>query len=390
MSMNLYQANKQWSVRPADERFWTLEEMYSACKQYADTAKEMALSCVDIRVEAVDEDVRLVGRKGQPALLTHWSFGQLSGLVGAPADYLRGLSATLAVQNLNWGLKHRADRLSEDASNLKLLFHQNGDLLLRAITSEKYTRIWNYEVAQRLVGLQDLGWRVPPARPAQSGQPKSRPATEQDVLRLKMANIGIQVGDTIAPAGIYASDHDMFVFLVNEDNRINDGTPEGLGRGFFVTNSEVGGGSFVITTFLYRFVCGNHIVYDAQQVAEIRIRHTGAADQLAWSRLQVQVKRYANSSVSELEAKIARARQYEIAGSKEEVLDKIFAIRNLGCPRKTLDLAYETAVQYEDTDGSPRTPWGMAQGLTRVSQATDYADVRMRIDRAAGKVLEVF
>ena len=44
----------------------------------------------------------------------------------------------------------------------------------------------------------------------------------------------------IAPAGIYASDHDMFAFLVNEEYRIDDGSDGGLARGFFVQNSEVG------------------------------------------------------------------------------------------------------------------------------------------------------
>jgi len=44
----------------------------------------------------------------------------------------------------------------------------------------------------------------------------------------------------ISPAGIYASDHDMFSFLVNEEYRIDDGSDGGLARGFFVQNSEVG------------------------------------------------------------------------------------------------------------------------------------------------------
>jgi hypothetical protein len=62
----------------------------------------------------------------------------------------------------------------------------------------------------------------------------------------------------------------------------------------------------------------------------------------------------------------------------------------LGCSRKTLESAYYMAERHEDTDGNPHTPWGMAQGLTRVSQELEYADARTKVDRAAGKVLEVF
>ena len=47
-----------------------------------------------------------------------------------------------------------------------------------------------------------------------------RIATEADVLRGAGFGLSIRVGDKIAPAGLYASDHDMFVFMVNNDKRI--------------------------------------------------------------------------------------------------------------------------------------------------------------------------
>ena len=50
---------------------------------------------------------------------------------------------------------------------------------------------------------------------------------------------------------------------------------------------------------------------------------------------------------------------------------------------------YELAIEHETTDGDPRTAWGMANGLTRLSQSLPYADERVALDRAAGKVLEM-
>lgn len=45
-----------------------------------------------------------------PVAPTHWSFGELASLVGAPAAYLRQLHAPLAGINLQYGLtSHRAD-----------------------------------------------------------------------------------------------------------------------------------------------------------------------------------------------------------------------------------------------------------------------------------------
>ena len=74
-------------------------------------------------------------------------------------------------------------------------------------------------------------------------------------------------------AGLYASDRDVFMFLIDEDHPI-EVRNERLSRGLFIWNSEVGKSSFGLTTFLYRYVCGNHIVWGAENVKEIRIRHS--------------------------------------------------------------------------------------------------------------------
>lgn len=383
--MDLFKANNQWSTRPADERFGSIPEMYAACRHYADNARVARTPYAELRVESDNNEIQLAGKSGQFAKLTHWAFGQMAQLVAAPAGYLRSLPATLAAQNLNWGLKNRT--AEQNSGTAQLLFHSNGSLLLRAVTSPIYKRIWNWEIAQRLHDLQGSGWKVPPARPALPDQPGTRPATEQDVLRLRESGLSIKVGDPIAPAGLYASDHDMFAFMVNEENRIEDGTDQGLGRGFFVENSEVGDSAFRLTTFLYRFICGNHIVWGAKDVREISIRHVGDANGIAWNKLALMVRRYAESSASDLEAKIAAARRYEIAAKKEDVIDRLFGLK-IGT-RKVLEAAYETAEKHSDTDGSPRSAWGFAQGMTRVSQESAYADKRVEIDRSAAKVLEI-
>lgn len=381
--MDLFKANHQWATRPMDERFNTIKELRDVCKTYADASSIASVQYANLRTEAVDGEVKLAGKTNLYATLTHWSFGQLSRLIGAPADYLRELPATLAVQNLNHGLKNKMETTNRNA---QLLFHQNGTLILRAVTSDMYTRIWNYEVADRLLALEQLGWQVPPARPTRLTS-YSRPATKEDVLQANNSGIAIHIGDLIAPAGLYASDHDMFAFLVNEKNRIDDGTPGGLGRGFFVENSEVGAGAFKITAFLYRFICGNHIVWDAKNITEISIKHVGNADDRAWHNLSLEVKKYADSSAKDTEAMIVKAKKYQIAAKKEDVLDRLFGLR-IGT-KKMLEQSYFVAEQNEAVDGSPYTAWGFAQGMTRLSQETAYADERTRIDRAAGKVLEL-
>jgi hypothetical protein len=75
---------------------------------------------------------------------------------------------------------------------------------------------------------------------------------------------------------LYASDRDVFIFLVDPKNPV-EVNGEQLFRGFMTWNSEVGSAVFGLTTFLYRYVCDNRIIWGATDVQELRIRHTGGA-----------------------------------------------------------------------------------------------------------------
>jgi hypothetical protein len=91
---------------------------------------------------------------------THWSFGQLAGLVGAPAAYLRQLPAALAAINLQYGLT------SNRAEQIKTLETDDGRMELRAVTGPDYGRIFDAELVeavQRIAGngTGDTRWKVP-------------------------------------------------------------------------------------------------------------------------------------------------------------------------------------------------------------------------------------
>lgn len=209
----LMQASNEWSKRPADERYASLEALHAATTHHREVsaqAKGVKLATLRVEVDgwANDPNARpqLVGESGKRADFTHYSFGQLCRTVGAPAAYLRELPAQLAADNLNVGIA----RAEETPRNL--LFAQNGALRLRAMTSDSYTRIWNADVTARLLRLTE---QSPEWQPAPAAFDGSR--------------------------GLYASDADMFAFLVDNERRIFESLPGGgLGRGFFVSNSEVG------------------------------------------------------------------------------------------------------------------------------------------------------
>lgn len=379
-SQHLHEASRQWASRPADQRFWTLEEMAARTREYAVNSREIATSLTRLEVIAAGDDLRMTCPSFGSAEFSHWSFGQLCVRTGAPAAYLRSLPAEHTANLLNYHL-HRD---FEATANVLLTGSS-----VRAFLSGQYSRIWNHEILERLKNAQTNGWRVPPARPAGNDDPRTRQATEADCLRdNQWSALAIKPGDWIAPAGLYASDHDCFAFMVNEDSRIDDGSEGGLSRGFFVSNSEVGAGAFKLTAFMYRHVCGNHIVWDASNVTEVRLVHRGNADQRFGRELAVELRKYATASAAEDKRLVAAAMRFEIGNSKDDVLDALFGKKI--ATREKLEIAFALAGYESDqcrNQFSPRSAWGMVQGLTRLSQATQFADERVELDRAAGRIL---
>jgi len=181
----------------------------------------------------------------------------------------------------------------------------------------------------------------------------------------------------------------MFAFMVNEGRPVDDGRGGALYRGFFVSNSEVGDRAFALTTFLYNAVCGNHIVWGAEDVRELRIVHLGhTADTRAYLGMRRAVKSFADRGAGEDEASIRSARDKLLGNTRDEVVDGLF--KRKVATRTDLTASYALAEEHlEDHGANPASVWGMVAGMTRLSQESRYADKRVALDKAAGKVLRM-
>jgi hypothetical protein len=156
--------SSEWFSRPADERYLSLSELFAAVRGRAERSRTRTLESAAIRVQANREDPErlalIVPGEDTPLVPTHWSFGQLTSLVGAPATYLRQLPAPLAGINLQYGLtSHRAELV-------KTLELEDGRVELRAVTGPDYGRIYDHELVaavQRIAGngTGDTRWKVP-------------------------------------------------------------------------------------------------------------------------------------------------------------------------------------------------------------------------------------
>jgi len=268
-----------------------------------------------------------------------------------------------------------------------LMFHKNGGLQLRCVTSKDYTRIWNWQVAEMALALQEQeGWVTPPARPCGLTNVPVRRATKDDVLqKCSHPGLGIKVGDEISPAGLYASDHDCYIFQVNEDIQIDAGGGEMLYRGCIWENSECGESRFRGTMFLFDSVCSNHILWNTKIVAEVSIVHRGRADE-TFREAMAGAANLMQASSAEDAQRIQAAKSYILGPTREKVVEMVFR-RNFGLSKQDCDGAYVLAERHQDDHGgNPTSAWGYAAGLTRLSQG-QFADKRSEMDRAAGKLM---
>lgn len=356
MTANLYDAFRQWAYRPADERFPSLDAMYEFARFHKDHALEQQRSLSSLVLSAYDAEGISVNGTSEPAALSHWSFGQLATLARAPASYLRSLPAELARDCLSYGLKQ-----SEESCKVLVRGVNSGNgsdvRTAAAFTGPNYGRIWDADVIANIRGAASgTAWHTPPARRHQDSE----------------------------NAGLYSSDHDMFVFMINEEKPVKIGNAE-LSRGFFCWNSETGAASFGLTTFLYNWVCSNHIVWQAEDVKELKIIHRVHAPEYFYERAMPTLNRFATDSLNEerIRYTVERAASHTTGRTIEEATEYF---KSKPFTQKELAAAWQaSSEQGED----PTTLWGMVQGFTAVARDLPYVDKRVNLERRAGALLSV-
>lgn len=354
---NLFEAHRQWRDRPADERFESLAQMHAITLARRNASVESRVRMGQVKFEANPEvnDLVLAGAQSV-AIPSNWAFYQLSQMLDVPNEYIRRLPPELAALNLNHAAKVRA-ATNGDVS--MVWANHNTPGIVRCFTGLGYQRLWDSDVIEWLRQMtqdEQNGWHRPPARGG-------------------------------LPSGLYAGDRNMFAFLVNDDRRIDDGSAEGLGRGFFCWNSEVRQMSFGFKAFLYRYVCGNHIVWGAQELFTIRMAHIGEGmNARALRELNRVIGAYVDSSPEADQAVIDAARVKVIAPNVEGAVDWLSSKKVGFKPTEAEEIVTNVVALGKD----PTNLWELVNSATSLSQDKfKFADGRSAYDTKAGKMLQV-
>lgn len=370
---NIGRVSSEWFSRPDDERYLSLTELYDAVKARADRAKARTVESRAVRVEASRDNAErlslIVPGQEQPVAPTHWSFGQLCSLVGAPGRYLRELPAPLAGINLQHGL------LSHRGELVKTLETEDGRVELRAVTGPDYGRIWDHELVAAVMkiagnGVGDTMWKVP------------------GVLDWATMTHNPFVDVTKDTTTLYASDRDVFLFLVDdthpiEAGRLPNGDPDLYFRGFYCWNSEVGSKTLGIASFYLRAVCMNRNLWGVENFEEISIRHSKFAAQRFAHEATPALTSFANSSPAPFVAGIKAARERIVARTDE---DRESFLRKRGFSKAETGKIIETVLQEEGRP--PESIFDFVAGMTAHARSKAHQDTRLELETKAKTLLE--
>src|SRR6185437_12864789 len=185
----------QWASRPDDQRFENWTNLLDYLRHRTEMSRSDDINLLDMAPTLASGS--LAFDAGFGALVpTNYSFEQISQACEMPTDFLRGTLGKrpdLVAECLKEGISHL------DGEKPVKLYSSGTDL--RALTSQKYGRILDLDVAEALfTAIEDSGvaWGVPTAF--------AMPGTVQNAC----------VDAAKDQTTLYASDRDVCLFLVQE------------------------------------------------------------------------------------------------------------------------------------------------------------------------------
>jgi len=365
--------SSEWFRRPADERFLNLSDLHRSVKTRAERSLARTVPSNEVRVEARREDgdrLRLtLPGDAEEIAPTHWSFGQLCSLVGAPSGYLRQLPAPLAGINLQYGLSQHRSEL------VKTYTTDEGRTELRAVTGPDYGRIHDHELVEAVMriagdGTGDTRWKVP------------------GVLDWGTMRHNPNVDVTADTTTLYASDRDVFLFLCDDLNpieagRLPSGEPDLYFRGFYCWNSEVGSRTLGIASFYLRAVCANRNLWGVEQFEEVTIRHSKYAASRFAAEAAPALQSFADSSAAGFISGIRAAREQIVARTDEA---RVEFLRRRGFSKGDTSRIIDTVLVEEGHP--PSSVFDFVQGITAMARSEPRQDARLEVELKAKRLLD--
>lgn len=355
--MELMEAHNQWMKRPNDECYATLTDLRTAVDNRRSISKVGRIEYGDMVADGSNHHLMLRTKKHE-LIPTHFAFTQMCTQLGVPSNYIREIPSELAAMNLNHALSTHPDTETLLLSSVYDDYNE-----VRAFTGVKYGRIWDADV----VRLAEI------AVERSNGKFYNPPSYDSN------------------RNGLYASDRDCFIFMIDGGSRLEAGPRAKLNRGFFLWNSETGYATFGCMIFFFNEVCGNHIVWGAQDVQKLVVRHSKNGPYRFENEAMPILLKQAEESTAPMEATIRKAQQLmlpkpEIKSELEETLldyvKKVDRTFTKGEVREAISYAVAE-------EGQCVSLWDLVQGFTASAREYAYTDARVKLEIRAGNLLKL-
>jgi len=243
------------------------------------------------------------------------------------------------------------------------------------VTGPDYGRIYDHELVEAVQkiagnGTGDTRWKVPGVLDWSTGVYNPRVDITRDTTTL------------------YASDRDVFLFLVDDLNpieagRLPDGSPDLYFRGFYCWNSEVGAKTLGMASFYLRAVCQNRNLWGVEDFEKISIRHSKYAANRFAHEAAPALEGFANSSPQPFINGIKTARERIVARTDEDRSD---FLRNRGFSKAETGKIIETVLAEEGRP--PESIFDFVQGITALARDKAHQDARLDMEGKAKKLLD--
>jgi hypothetical protein len=369
--------SQQWFMRPDDQKFLSLDDLFA--KTFAYRAASQAVDLDPRGFDAyADGDALLINHDkiGEGLHPTNYGFCDIASLVGAPSRYLSKLPASIAADCLNHGFTKVPDKDVQVYAGLGAAFDVP---TLRCQTSTRYGRITDADVVAEVMklagsGTGDTRWKVP------------------GVIDWSDMTYNANVDITKQTTTLFASDRDIFLFLVDDKNPIEvgktaKGDPDLMFRGFYVWNSEVGARTFGLATMYLRGVCQNRCLWGVEGFSQTTFKHTSGAPDRFMVEAAPTLQSYAETAASKLVEGVAAAKAALVTPGGEDANEaRVEFLTKFGFSKAQAEDLILTSVIEEGR--APESVWDYAQAMTAVARQCQFQDQRIKLEQRAGRLLD--
>lgn len=280
--------------------------------------------------------------------LTENGHNQLGSLCNIPAKYydlMRGNSADLLATNVRYWLERSSDR--------RMIRTLDGNV--RALLSDKYRRLDNYDLAQSVLPM------------------------------LNDAQASIESCEI--------TDKKLYIKAITHKVQAEVKVGDVVSAGIIVSNSEVGHGSLSVKPLIYRLVCSNGAIADKYAMKKYHVGRAQEMDVIQFSNetlnsedktFWLKVRDLVKHSLSEVTfRKIVEEMTVSTAVKIEEPTKAI----ELVSKKYTFSEGEKNDVLSHLIQGGDLTSWGLGNAVTRMAQDVDSYDRSTELEAIGFEVM---